>query len=69
MSWTTWLPMLFQVVSWFLQRSNASAATIAKFQEFVQQTKDDGLISVEASDKFKSIHDKLLNDFKQKENP
>lgn len=71
MSWTILLgllPYAFQIIAFILQRINASQATIAAFQALVESSKNDGLISVQASDKFKSLHDQLMAKFKETPN-
>lgn len=68
MSWNILLPILFQVILFILQRVNASRDTVARFQALVQAAKDDGLISVQASDRFSSLHDKLMQRFKEEQN-
>lgn len=60
MSWVALLPYVLQIVVFILQRVKASNDVILKFQAFVESTKNEGLISVAASDKFKTLHEQLM---------
>lgn len=71
MSWgwiLTILPYAFQLVSFILDKVKADQSTIAAFQDLIQKSRNNGLISQQASDKFQDLHEKLMQRFKEPQN-
>jgi len=58
---TAFLPFLFQLMSFVLDRVKASNDTKAKFLALLEAVKNDGLISVEAHDAFAKQRQELLD--------
>lgn len=67
--WTAILPYAFQIIAFILGRVQANQATIEAFHNLIQASRNNGLISIEASDKFKSLHDQLMQQFKDPPKP
>lgn len=67
--WGTILTGTFSLIAFILQRVNASNNVIAQFQALVNATKDEGLITQQASDKFTDLHGQLMQKFKDPPKP
>lgn len=52
--------MIFTLLGWALKLFGASAETNKKFLELIESTKNDGLITVQARDKFNSQRESIL---------
>lgn len=66
MSWMAMIPYVFQILGFVLERVKANNDTIAAFKRLVDASQANGLISVQASDKFATLHDKLMARLKEK---
>lgn len=61
---TTILPYAFQIIAFVLQQVQANQATINAFQALVDASQQNGLITVQARDKFADLHQQLMDKFK-----
>jgi hypothetical protein len=67
--WSTGLALLLKLVSFFLDRSSAKDATKQKFYDFIDSTRNDALISVQAHDVFRKQRQQLLDGMAKPEQP
>lgn len=65
----TWISLILNLLLTALKWYGASADTLAKYQELIESTKNDGLISVDSKDKFISQKEAILARLKARQNP
>ena len=67
MSFLSLLPIILQVVGFFLRWYGASEAMIRKYTELIEQAATDSLISIQSKDKLIGQRDAILARLKAKE--